>query len=118
MDETVSRMKKLLQTAGINLVAIVDHSGAAADVGLTMNSTKLLIFGNPRAGTPAMNAAPELALDLPLKALIWQDSQVLVWLSYNDPAYIQNRYGISDDLFAPLKGVGRICERAASDSVI
>src|ERR1700756_1715317 len=94
VDETVARLQKILQSRGIALFALVDHSGEAAKVGMKMPPTKLLIFGNPKGGTPLMLAAPSIALDLPIKILIWQDDQEKVWVSYNTPEYLAERHGL------------------------
>ena len=102
VDETVERLKRLLQAKGIALFALVDHSGEAGKVGMNMPPTKLLIFGNPKAGTPLMVAAPSIALDLPLKILVWQDGSGKVWLSYNSPAYLRERHGLPPALVPTL----------------
>ena len=94
VDETVDRLKNILQSKEITLFAVIDHSGEAAKVGMKMPPTKLLIFGNPKSGTPLMLAAPSLALDLPLKILVAEDAQGKVWLSYNSPEYLQERHGL------------------------
>jgi uncharacterized protein (DUF302 family) len=80
--------------------------------GLKMPPTKLLVFGNPKAGTPVMNAAPTAALDLPLKALVWQDAEGKVWLSYNSPEYLKQRHNIPDDLLKNISGIRAIAEEA------
>ena len=98
VDETVARLKNILQSKGVNLFAVIDHSGEAGKVGLKMPNTKLLIFGNPKAGTPLMLAAPSMAIDLPLKILIWEDANAKVWVSYNSPAYLQERHHLPPDL--------------------
>jgi len=97
-DETVERLKKLLEAKSVTLFALVDHSGEAAKAGFTMRPTKLLIFGNPAAGTPVMLAAPSSAIDLPLKILVWEDATGSVWVSWNSPAYLQQRHNIPDAL--------------------
>ena len=97
-DETAERLKKLLEAKGVKLFALVDHSGEAAKAGFTMRPTKLLIFGNPAAGTPVMLAAPSSAIDLPLKILVWEDATGSVWVSWNSPAYLQQRHNIPDAL--------------------
>src|SRR5438309_8414828 len=94
VDETVEKLKQLLQSKGVALFALVDHSGEAAKVGMQMRPTKLLIFGSPKAGTPVMLAAPSCAIDLPLKILIWEDSRGKVWVSYNSPEFLQERHDI------------------------
>lgn len=113
VDDTVQRLKELLTEKNISLFAIVDHSDEAEKVGLQMRPTKLLIFGNPRGGTPVMQAAPTAAIDLPLKALVWQDAGGKVWLTYNDPAYLQHRHGVSEQLVANLSAVNALLANAA-----
>lgn len=98
VEQTVENLKTILQAKGVTLFALVDHSGEAEKVGMQMPATKLLIFGNPKAGTPLMLAAPSVAIDLPLKILVWQDAQGKVWLSYNSPAYLQARHGLPPEL--------------------
>jgi uncharacterized protein (DUF302 family)/uncharacterized membrane protein YidH (DUF202 family) len=98
VDQTVEKLKDILQAKGVTLFALVDHSGEAEKAGMKMRPTKLLIFGSPKAGTPLMLAAPSIAIDLPLKILIWEDSQGKVWLSYNSPAYLQQRHGVPQEL--------------------
>jgi uncharacterized protein (DUF302 family) len=110
--ETLDRLETILQAKGIKVFARVDHSGEAEKAGLKMPPTQLLIFGNPKGGTPVMLAAPTAAIDLPLKALAWQDTNGQVWLSYNDPAYIERRYGLTDDVMKPLAGMGAVIEQA------
>ncbi|MGA2880879.1 MAG: DUF302 domain-containing protein [Bryobacteraceae bacterium] len=112
VPETLHRLETILTAKGIKVFALVDHSGEAEKAGLKMPPTQLLIFGNPQGGTPAMLAAPTAAIDLPLKALAWQDAKGQVWLSYNDPAYIQHRFGLNDDLMKPLAGIGALIEQA------
>src|SRR5271163_3883343 len=96
--ETIERFESLLKAKGIKLFALVDHSGEAEKAGLKMRPTKLLIFGNPKGGTPVMVAAPSAAIDLPLKILVWEDAGGKVWASYNSPAYLQQRHGIPQEL--------------------
>jgi len=98
VNETVERLKGILQAKGITLFALIDHSGEAEKSGMKMRPTKLLIFGNPKGGTPVMLAAPSIAIDLPLKILVWEDAAGKVWLSYNSPAYLQDRHGVPPDL--------------------
>jgi len=98
VDETVEKLKGILQAKGVTLFALVDHSGEAEKAGLKMRPTKLLIFGNPKGGTPVMVAAPSAAIDLPLKILVWEDAGGKVWASYNSPAYLQQRHGIPQEL--------------------
>ena len=98
VGQTVEKLKSILQAKGVTLFALIDHSGEAEKAGMKMRPTKLLIFGSPKAGTPVMLAAPSIAIDLPLKILIWEDSQGKVWVSYNSPAYLQERHGVPQDL--------------------
>ena len=98
VDETVRRVRETVQARGIALFALIDHSGEAEKVGMKMRPAKLLIFGSPKAGTPLMLAAPTIALDLPLKILVWEDAQGKVWLTYNSPEYLQQRHGVPQDL--------------------
>jgi len=112
VDQTVETLKTILQSKGVTLFAVVDHSGQAEKVGLTMRPTKLLIFGSPQAGTPVMLAAPRSAIDLPLKILIWEDAQGKVWVSYSSPQYLAERHGLSADLSARLAVVEALAGQA------
>jgi uncharacterized protein (DUF302 family) len=112
VQETLHRLETILESKGIKIFALVDHSGEAEKAGLKMPPTQLLIFGNPKGGTPVMLAAPTAAIDLPWKALAWQDANGQVWLSYNDATYIQRRFGLSDDVMKPLVGLGTVIEQA------
>ena len=114
VDETTARLKDLLQQKGIALFALIDHSGEAEKVGLKMPPTTLLIFGNPRAGTPLMLAAPSSAIDLPLKILIWEDSEARVWLSYNDPAYLGHRHAVPSDLLQNIAAARTLATSAGT----
>src|SRR5271165_3648717 len=113
VDETVERAKSVLESKGITLFALVDHSGEAAKVGIKMPPTKLLIFGNPKGGTPLMLAAPSIAIDLPLKLLVWEDAQGKVWVSYNSPEYLQGRHGLPEDLLKNITVVETLATKAA-----
>lgn len=113
VDETVQRLQALLQEKNIKVFALVDHSGEAAKAGLVMRPTKLLIFGSPKGGTPLMQAVPTVAIDLPLKALIWEDPDGHVKLTYNDPAYLQQRHNIPAELIPNIAGVSGLLEKAA-----
>lgn len=112
VDETVERVKNILQAKGVMLFAVIDHSGEAAKVGIKMRPTKLLIFGSPKAGTPLMLAAPSIAIDLPLKILVWEDADGKVWLSYNSPEYLQQRHGLPQDLVQNIAVVATLAEKA------
>jgi uncharacterized protein (DUF302 family) len=98
VDDTLGKLQNILEAKGIAVFALIDHSGEAAKVGIKMPPTKLLIFGNPKGGTPLMLAAPSIAIDLPLKILIWQDDQEKVWISYNTPEYLAERHGLPPHL--------------------
>ena len=112
VDETVRRLEALLNDRGLTIFARIDHSGEAARVGLSMRSTKLLIFGSPKAGTPLMQAAPTIAIDLPLKALLWEDSNGKAWLTYNDPQYLLRRHEVPAELLPNIAGVAAIFAKA------
>jgi uncharacterized protein (DUF302 family) len=112
VSETLQRLESLLLARDLSILARIDHSGDAVQAGLKMPPTKLLVFGNPKAGTPVMNAAPTAALDLPLKALVWQDAEGKVWLSYNSPEYLKQRHNIPDDLLKNISGIRAIAEEA------
>jgi uncharacterized protein (DUF302 family) len=102
VEETLDRLTRSLRARGLTIFAIVDHAGEAQKVGLRMPATKVVIFGSPTAGTPVMLAAPSVALDLPLKILIRDDGEATTWVSYNDPAYLQERHGLPADLVQNL----------------
>jgi uncharacterized protein (DUF302 family) len=113
VDETVTKLEGILQAKGITLFALVDHSGEAAKAGMKMRPTKLLIFGNPRAGTPVMLAAPSSAIDLPLKILVWEDDQGKVWITYNSPTYLQTRHKLPADLLQNIAVIEPLAKTAA-----
>ena len=110
--QTVERLQAILQAKGVALFALVDHSGEAEKVGMKMPPTKLLIFGNPKAGTPLMLAAPSSAIDLPLKILVWEDDQRKVWISYNSPQYLQKRHGLPQNLMQNIAVVEMLAAKA------
>lgn len=114
VDETVARLLDLFKAKGITVFALIDHSGEAAKAGMAMPNTKLLIFGNPRAGTPLMLAAPSTAIDLPLKILVSEDGAGRVSVSFNDPAWLQQRHGFPLELIQNLAVVRVLAEQAAS----
>jgi uncharacterized protein (DUF302 family) len=113
VEETLRKLESLLQEKNIMVFARVDHSGEAAKLGMEMRPTKLLIFGNPKGGTPLMQATPTIGIDLPLKALVWQDAYGKVWLTYNDPAYLQKRHNVPAELIPNIAGVSGLLEKAA-----
>jgi uncharacterized protein (DUF302 family)/uncharacterized membrane protein YidH (DUF202 family) len=112
VEETVEKLKGILAAKGVTLFALIDHSGEAEKAGMKMRPTKLLIFGNPKGGTPAMLAAPSIAIDLPLKILIWEDSEGKVWVSYNSSAYLAERHGVPHDLMQSLAVVETLATKA------
>ena len=112
LQETMQRLESLLQQRGITVFALVDHSGEAAKVGLPMRPTKLLIFGSPKGGTPLMQSAPTSAIDLPLKALFSEDADGKVWLTYNDPSYLQHRHNFPADLLPNIAAVTDLFRQA------
>jgi uncharacterized protein (DUF302 family) len=112
VDETVAKLKSILEAKAVRLFALVDHSGEAEKVGMKMRPTKLLIFGSPKAGTPLMLSAPSIAIDLPLKILVWEDAQGKVWVSYNDPEYLRERHGLPVDLLANIAVVETLASKA------
>ena len=113
VDQTVDRLKNILQSKGVTLFALVDHSGEAQKAGMKMPPTKLLIFGNPKAGTPLMLAAPSVAIDLPLKILVWEDANKKTWVSYNSSAYLQERHNLPTELLQNIAVVETLAAKAA-----
>lgn len=116
VDETLDKLKAMLRAKDVTVFALIDHSGEAAKVGMKMPPTKLLIFGSPKGGTPLMLAAPSVAIDLPLKILVAEDSQGKVWISYNSPEYLQERHGFPPDLLPNIAVVKILAEKAAESS--
>ena len=112
VNRTVEKLKVILQAKGVTLFVVVDHSGEAEKAGMKMAPTKLLIFGSPKAGTPLMLAAPTIAIDLPLKILIWEDAKGKVWVSYNSPAYLQERHGLPQELLQNISVVETLATQA------
>ena len=112
VEQTVDRLKGILQSKGVTLFALVDHSGEAEKVGMNIRPTKLLIFGSPRAGTPLMLAARSIAIDLPLKILVWEDGEGKVWMSYNSPEYLKERHGLPQELLQNIAVVETLAEKA------
>ena len=112
VPETLNKLKTAIEARGLKIFTLIDHSGEAEKAGLKMRPTELLIFGSPKGGTPLMIAAPTLAIDLPLKTLVWEDADRKVWVSYNSPDYLQQRHGIPADLVKNIAGVGALVEKA------
>ncbi|MGA2753575.1 MAG: DUF302 domain-containing protein [Terracidiphilus sp.] len=115
VDATVERIRAILEAKGVTLFALVDHSGEAEKVGMKMRPTKLLIFGNPKAGTPVMLAAPSIAIDLPLKILVWDDEAGIVWISYNSADYLRGRHNFPAELMKNLAAAEGIAAKAAEE---
>jgi uncharacterized protein (DUF302 family) len=113
VDETVARLTQLLAAKGVKLFAVIDHSGEAAAAGLSMPPTKVVLFGNPKAGTPLMLASPSIAIDLPLKLLIAQDSTGATAITWNSPAYLRTRHNLPEDLLANIAVIETLAHKAA-----
>jgi uncharacterized protein (DUF302 family) len=112
VDQTVANLSAILSAKQVKLFALIDHSGEAEQAGLSMRPTKLLIFGNPKAGTPVMVASPGAALDLPLKLLVWEREDGTVWVSYNEAGYLQHRHSLSPELASNLAVVDALAAMA------
>jgi len=112
VDESVERLKVIFAEKGLQVFAVVDHSGEAEKAGLKMRPTKVVIFGSPKAGTPLMVPAPTLAIDLPLKALVAEDESGKVWVWYNSPEYLQERHGVPAELVKNIAGAGMLVAKA------
>ena len=115
VPETIQRLSALLKSKGVAIFALIDHSGEAEKAGLKMRPTQLLIFGNPKGGTPLMLAAPSTAIDLPLKALVWEDADGKVWLSYNSPDYLLQRHGFPADLEKNIAAIEPLFAQAVAN---
>jgi uncharacterized protein (DUF302 family) len=113
VDEIVAKLKQILQAKGVVLFAVIDHSGEAAKAGLQMPNTKLLVFGNPKAGTPVMLAAPSIAIDLPMKILVAENGAGKTWVSYNSADYLGERHGVPGELRKALAAVEGLAAAAA-----
>ena len=114
VNVTINRLAGLVLAKNMQVFARIDFAADAHKAGLTMHDSQLLVFGNPKGGTPVMQAMPQAALDLPLKALVWQDEQGKVWVSYNAPAYLGARHGITPDLLKPLEGIKALVQQAVT----
>lgn len=112
VEETVNRLKAAFAEKGMQIFAVIDHSSEAEKVGLTMRPTKVVIFGSPKGGTPLMVASPSLAIDLPLKALVAEDAEGKVSVTYNDPEYLKERHGVPGELIKNLAGAGSVIGKA------
>lgn len=105
VDETLNRLESVLRSKGVTVFTRIDHGAAAASVGLAMRPAQILIFGNPQVGTPVMNTAPTIAIDLPFKALAWEDAAGRVWLSYNSVEYLMRRHHVAESVIRPLAAI-------------
>ena len=114
VDEVIARVEDVLRARGVKLFALIDHSGEAAAAGLEMPPTKLLVFGNPKAGTPLMVAAPSIAIDLPLKLLVAEEADGKVRISWNDPAYLAERHGLPSELVKNIAVVADLAAKAGA----
>ena len=112
VEETLVRLQEAIRSRKLNLFAHIDHSGEARRVGLKMQEAHVLIFGSPKGGTPLMIASPLLALDLPLKVLVWQGEDDKVWVSSTKAAYLEVRYSIPQELIGNIAGVDALIEQA------
>jgi uncharacterized protein (DUF302 family) len=112
VEETVHRLQAAFAAKGLQVFAVLDHSGEAGKVGLKMRPTKVVMFGSPKAGTPLMVAAPSLAIDLPLKALVAEDAEGKVSVIYNSPEYLKERHGVPEELIKNLAGAGVVIGKA------
>ncbi|BFU92950.1 MAG: membrane protein [Nitrospira sp.] len=110
--ETIDRIEKAVATMDMHVFARIDHGGEAKKAGLEMNPAMLLIFGNPKGGTPLMVARPTVAIDLPWKALAWEDGDGKVWLTYNTADLLHERHGLPKELAAKLDLVRKVLEQA------
>jgi uncharacterized protein (DUF302 family) len=114
VDETVAKIEAFLREKQVKLFAVIDHSGEAKQAGFEMRPTKVLIFGNPRGGTPLMLATPSTAIDLPLKLLVAEDAEGKVWITYNSPQYLEARHGFPSQLLPNISVIEGIAKHAAS----
>jgi uncharacterized protein (DUF302 family) len=111
---TTDRLESAVKTKGLTVFARIDHAAGANEVGLPLAPTELLIFGNARGGTPLMQAAQTIGIDLPLKALVWQDAAGTTWLSYNDPAWLAQRHGLGHTVDAAVAALGAVLDALAT----
>jgi uncharacterized protein (DUF302 family) len=115
--ETMDRLEAVLREKGITIFARIDHAAGAAAVDMPLRPTELVIFGNPRAGTPLMQARQSIGIDLPLKMLGWQDAAGKVWLVYNDPAWLARRHGLGGEAEAAVAGLAKALAMLAAGAV-
>ena len=112
VTETLNKLLALVEARGLKVFTVVDHSGEAEKAGLKMRPTQLVVFGSPKGGTPVMVASPTIAIDLPLKMLVWEDSDGKVWITYNSPEYLQQRHSVPAELVKNISAVGGLVEKA------
>ena len=103
--DTMNRLEAEVKAKGMTVFARIDHAAGAAEVGLSLRPTELLIFGNAKAGTPLMQSTQTIGIDLPLKALVWRDASGDTWLSYNDPSWLAKRHGLGHEVEAPVNAM-------------
>lgn len=115
VEATVERLTEILKAKEVTMFALVDHSGEAAKAGMQMRPTKLAVFGNPAAGTPVMLAAPTIAIDLPLKILVWEDGEGAVWLSWNSAEYLRERHGVPQELMKNISVAEALAAQAGGE---
>jgi uncharacterized protein (DUF302 family) len=113
VDQTVHRLEALLEAKGIKLFVLIDHSGEAEKAGMSMRPTKLMVFGNPKAGTPLMTASPLAAIDLPLKILVWEGADGKALISYNSPEWLQARHNLAPELMRNVSVLEALANQAA-----
>jgi uncharacterized protein (DUF302 family) len=113
VDATLEKLKQILDSKGVKIFALIDHSGEAEKAGMPMRNTKLLIFGNPKGGTPLMLASPTVALDLPLKILVWEDADGKVRVTYNSVEYLRQRHNLTPELAANIAVIDAVAAKAA-----
>ena len=115
-QETADRLEAAIRARGLTLFARIDHAAGATDAGLTLRYTQLLIFGNAKGGTPLMQAAQTVGIDLPLRAVVWQDAAGDTWLGYNDPAWLAHRHGVGAEAAAPLAAMTAMLQAIAQEA--
>jgi uncharacterized protein (DUF302 family) len=115
VEATLSRLEAVVRAKGLSVFARIDHAAGARAAGLAMQEAQVLIFGSPTAGTPLMVARPLVALDLPLRALVWSDSAGRTWVSYNAPGYYLRRYGLPDGIEKNVAGIEGLVDAAIRD---
>lgn len=115
-QNTMDRLEAAVKTRGMTIFARIDHAAGAADAGLSLGPTELLIFGNAKAGTPLMQAAQSIGIDLPLKALVWQDASGDTWISYNEPSWLANRHALANDVAAVIGNMATALKAVANEA--